>query len=973
MRDPTPIVMALLTLALLGCQPTGRAGELGRPAALRSTASAAKPDKGASSHLAASVSPTPAPAGTLAQVLGRPSSGTIAVAGRVTLDARYAVGQGSGALLTLGGVEAVGLDGAAILSNNGAGLISDAGGAFVSKTRGAVGLISDQGGSLISDHGGGLISDHGGGVVSNNGGGIISNNGGSFVSKTRGLVEGQALLDAAGHVVAAAVGTMIVPAGLVAHDGTTLVGRDGSTLIGHDPGAAGPAGPAGYRLAQAAALPAFGRTLPAAGMWVTAIDLRTGLAVPLGLNDARQPVYTVYSNETGGFEVYLPADVAPFARFVARAPGSASDPRLALHVLTAGPRGADGEVRIDENAAAVTAYVRMLIASIFVVAAQQDEAAAIAYAEGGSAFGPAGQLAIRPVSQKIYAALREIGADRWPEARQYELGLLLADRLIAEYPALGTVPCSDAGGEWLDPASAALTQVPAFGALVDLFASVHEKVAEQVRGVGDPVAHFAAKPYLRAANAGSPPAPCVRIAKGSDLSELIVRRYMARFDLRGLQAASHVFADLGLGAGAQDRVRAGGQALSYALGMHLFLGTARDDQGVEVPTSDVLVAAMRHLGPALATAPPPPIVPLGACGEPSTPPAAPAFSSVVTVAGVAPGEPASPGRVDGPGPVARFEVPGALALDPAAEPPVAYVVDLPAPGAPGVIRRVALDAQGLASVTTLQGATPEVGTRLARLSPVSLVADEARHLYLLDYPTQGVWRLTLDPAGDVAACDLIAGGTAGFQDGAGVQARFDNAIGVALDGQGGLLVADGKNHRLRRVELADPAHQVTTLLGARGLRASLDAARAQEAAIAMPSGVVRAPDGTVYLLDFEARTLRAIAAPGGASSPTHFVAGGETNEDAPNGFGTNATLAGLLLAFDPTRDLLVFADSRAPRVRMATPAGDVFTVAGTREAAYVNGSLAEARFHSPLAVEVDRTGALWVTDAGNHVVRRILP
>lgn len=56
----------------------------------------------------------------------------------------------------------------------------------------------------------------------------------------------------------------------------------------------------------------------------------------------------------------------------------------------------------------------------------------------------------------------------------------------------------------------------------------------------------------------------------------------------------------------------------------------------------------------------------------------------------------------------------------------------------------------------------------------------------------------------------VAGGEQGFADGAGAAARFDTPCGIAILGNGDLIVADSKNHRLRVIETNG---NVSTLAG----------------------------------------------------------------------------------------------------------------------------------------------------------------
>jgi sugar lactone lactonase YvrE len=62
-----------------------------------------------------------------------------------------------------------------------------------------------------------------------------------------------------------------------------------------------------------------------------------------------------------------------------------------------------------------------------------------------------------------------------------------------------------------------------------------------------------------------------------------------------------------------------------------------------------------------------------------------------------------------------------------------------------------------------------------------------------------------------ATISVFAGGNeAGFEDGAGTAARFNNPIGICLDGDGNLYVGDYYNHAVRKIT---PTGTVTTLLG----------------------------------------------------------------------------------------------------------------------------------------------------------------
>jgi len=89
----------------------------------------------------------------------------------------------------------------------------------------------------------------------------------------------------------------------------------------------------------------------------------------------------------------------------------------------------------------------------------------------------------------------------------------------------------------------------------------------------------------------------------------------------------------------------------------------------------------------------------------------------------------------------------------------------------------------------------------------------------------------------------LAGGTAGYVDATGLDARFNSPNGIDVNADGNLFVADAANNRIR---LINPAGAVITLVGAE--RGFADGAPAV-ARLDNPYGVAVGPDGTVYIAD----------------------------------------------------------------------------------------------------------------------------
>jgi DNA-binding beta-propeller fold protein YncE len=77
------------------------------------------------------------------------------------------------------------------------------------------------------------------------------------------------------------------------------------------------------------------------------------------------------------------------------------------------------------------------------------------------------------------------------------------------------------------------------------------------------------------------------------------------------------------------------------------------------------------------------------------------------------------------------------------------------------------------------------------------------------------------------------------------------------------------------------------------------------------------------------------------------------------------------LAVTASGDVLV-ADQHNHRIRsISIPGGVVTTIAGDGTSDHVDGLIADARFSEPVDLAIDASGAVFVTEIGNHRIRRI--
>ena len=200
------------------------------------------------------------------------------------------------------------------------------------------------------------------------------------------------------------------------------------------------------------------------------------------------------------------------------------------------------------------------------------------------------------------------------------------------------------------------------------------------------------------------------------------------------------------------------------------------------------------------------------------------------------------GFADATGVQAWFNAPSDIAIGPNG---ALYVADRNN----NAIRVIASDG----AVTALAGNgvagfIDDVGAKARFNSPYSLTVTAGGIVYVADYGNHRIRKIL--PNGKVTT---LAGGANGYADGVGGKAQFSYPIGIGLDGQGNLIVADYYNHRIRKVT---PAGVTTTVAGS-GIAGLLDGDLAN-ARFQYPWGIAVDGGGAIYVADRYNHRLRKI-------------------------------------------------------------------------------------------------------------------
>jgi ribosomal protein S11 len=248
---------------------------------------------------------------------------------------------------------------------------------------------------------------------------------------------------------------------------------------------------------------------------------------------------------------------------------------------------------------------------------------------------------------------------------------------------------------------------------------------------------------------------------------------------------------------------------------------------------------------------------------------------------------------------------------------------------------------------------------------------------------RGVWSVPLAfaallllwaPAAPAATNNIftVAGtGTAGFSGDGGPApaAGINMPSGVAATADGGFLIADTFNHRVRRVS---PAGTITTVAGTGAAGFSGDGGPAVAAELDSPDGVAATADGGFLIADTFNNRVRRVSPAGTITTVAGTGTAGFSGDGGP---ATAAELSAPVAVAATADGGFLIADANNNRVRRASPAGTITTVAGTGTAGFSGdgGPATAAEISDPEGVAATADGGFLIADTANNRVRRVSP
>ena len=258
--------------------------------------------------------------------------------------------------------------------------------------------------------------------------------------------------------------------------------------------------------------------------------------------------------------------------------------------------------------------------------------------------------------------------------------------------------------------------------------------------------------------------------------------------------------------------------------------------------------------------------------------------------------------------------------------------------------------------------------------PLGVAVDSSEKLYIADFQsvrevsTNGIITTTAGIPYDYpfCACPLNSG-----DGGPAINAELI-ASGVAVDSSGSIYIADG-NGRVRKIVNG----VITTVAGIGSYGAdqgySGDGGPATSAELNQPSSVAVDTSGNIYIADSLNNRVRKVSING---IITTLAGNGVRGYSGDGGPATAAELNEPMGVAVDTFGNVFIADTDNGRVRRVAPDGVITTIAGTGSLVGYSGDggpATNAPIPGPYGLAIDASGRIYVSDAGNNLIRLLTP
>ncbi|WP_162499751.1 NHL domain-containing protein [Mucilaginibacter terrigena] len=295
--------------------------------------------------------------------------------------------------------------------------------------------------------------------------------------------------------------------------------------------------------------------------------------------------------------------------------------------------------------------------------------------------------------------------------------------------------------------------------------------------------------------------------------------------------------------------------------------------------------------------------------------------------------------------------------------PQSYTVNTPISQLLPVNTGGPVPASAYSQVTRVAGTAAVAGyvngpANTAKFSaPYGVAVDKNGNLLVSDYYNSVIRKIT--PGGQVSTYAGI--GSPGSADGPANSASFDELMGITIDADGNLYIADSNNKKIRKIT---PQGDVSIYAGD-GLQGA-DNGDVLTASFGNPTSIAMDAGGNMYVADQTNSVIRKIT-PAGVVSTFAGTVGVQGHLD---GIGTSALFTNPeAIAVDAVGN--VYVTDLAGYVRKITPAGMVTTIAGNGTTTVTDGPALSTGFYGPSGIAVDAVGNVYISDTYHNIIRKI--
>lgn len=253
------------------------------------------------------------------------------------------------------------------------------------------------------------------------------------------------------------------------------------------------------------------------------------------------------------------------------------------------------------------------------------------------------------------------------------------------------------------------------------------------------------------------------------------------------------------------------------------------------------------------------------------------------------------------------------------------------------------------TVNVAKAANAEITADAKFNTPSGLAIDQQSNIYVADTGNNAIRKITPD-----GVVTTVAGnGLAGYVDGKADQAQFNGPIGIAIDKEGRLLIADTYNDKIRM--LTKEGNVITIAGSTPGYQDGTNAL----AQFNTPTNIVINSVGDIIVADTFNNAIRKISPQGIVTT----IAISEKNDPTALMYRP----IGLAITHD---DFLYVGDNAKGRILQITPQGNLIGLTGV-DIDIPPGDDTSRRLKKPSAIAVNNKGELVVADADKALVHYV--